>query len=151
MNLPKYPLASSDKMMTFEFISEGPKGLIHKLVRFQPTNLKDVYNLAFGDKDHLTGEIDDTVISNNEDSEKVLATVVATVYAFTEKYPDTWIYATGSTKSRTRLYRMGITRFLSEVYEDFEVLGERNSNWETFQKDVEYEGFFVRRKIENNL
>ena len=81
MNLPKYPLASSDKMMTFEFISEGPRGLIHKLVRFQPTNLKGVYNLAFGDKDHTTGEIDDTVISNNEDSEKVLATVVATVYA----------------------------------------------------------------------
>jgi len=150
MNLPKYPLASSDKMMTFEFISEGPRGLIHKLVRYQPTNLKDIYNLAFGDKDPITGEIDDTVISNNEDSEKVLVTVVATVYAFTEKYPDTWIYATGSTKSRTRLYRMGITRFISEVYEDFEVLGERNGNWETFQKDFEYESFLVRRKSKYN-
>ncbi len=40
MNLPKYPLASSDKMMTFEFISEGKKGAIHKIVKFQPTNLK---------------------------------------------------------------------------------------------------------------
>jgi len=146
MNLPKYPLTSSDKMMTFEFISEGPKGFIHKLVRFQPTNLKGVYNLAFGDKDLTTGEIDDTIISNNEDSEKVLTTVVATVYAFTDKYPDVWIYATGSTKSRTRLYRMGITKFHSEVYEDFEILGERNDDWETFQKDVEYESFLVRRR-----
>jgi len=151
MNLPKYPLASSDKMMTFEFISEGPKGLIHKLVRFQPTNLRGVYNLAFGYKDLMTGEIDDTIISNNEDSEKVLATVVATVYAFTDKYPDTWIYAIGSTKARTRLYRMGITKFLSEVYEDFEVLGERNNDWEAFEKDVEYESFLVRRKNKNNL
>jgi len=50
MKLPKYPLASSDKLMTFEFVSEGKNGLIHKLVRYQPTNLKDVYNLAFGDK-----------------------------------------------------------------------------------------------------
>ena len=113
--------------------------------------MKDVYNLAFGDKDLTTGEIDDTVISNNEDSEKVLATVVATVYAFTDKYPDTWIYATGSTKSRTRLYRMGITRFLSGVHEDFEVLGERNNDWEEFQKDVEYESFLVRKKNKNNL
>ena len=113
--------------------------------------MKDVYNLAFGDKDLTTGEIDDTVISNNEDSEKVLATVVATVYAFTDKYPDTWIYATGSTKSRTRLYRMGIARFLSEVYEDFEVFGERNNDWEVFQKDVEYDSFLVRRKNKNNL
>jgi len=145
MKLPKYPLASSNKLMTFEFISEGKNGLIHKLVQYQPTNLKDVYNLAFGDKDHTTGDIDDSVISNNGDSEKVLATVVATVYAFTDKYPNTWIYATGSTKSRTRLYRMGIAKFLSEVKEDFEVLGERNGEWETFKKTVEYEGFLVRR------
>ena len=99
MHLPKYPLNSSDKMMTFEFISEGDKGLIHKLVRFQSTNLKDVYNLAFGDKNYLTGDIDDKVISNNGDSEKVLASVVATLYAFTDKYSEVWIYATGSTKS----------------------------------------------------
>lgn len=146
MKLPKYPLASSDKFMTFEFISEGPKGLIHKLVRFQSTNLKDVYNLAFGDKDHTTGDIDDTVISNNNDSEKVLATVVATVYAFTDKYPHAWKYATGRSKSRTRLYRMGIAKFLAEVKEDLEVLGERNEDWESFRKNIEYEGFLVRRK-----
>lgn len=146
MKLPKYPLASSDRLMTFEFISEGPKGLIHKLVRYQPTNLKNVYNLAFGDKDHATGNIDDTVISNNGDSEKVLATVAATVYAFTDRYPDAWIYATGSTKSRTRLYRMGIAKFLAEIEDDIEVLGERNDDWETFRRDVEYEGFLVRRK-----
>ena len=111
MKLPKYPLASSDKLMTFEFTSEGQKGLIEKLVRFQETNVKNVYNLAFGDKDLTTGDIDDKVISNNGDSEKVLATVAATLYAFTDKYPNAWIYATGSTKSRTRLYRMGITKF----------------------------------------
>lgn len=146
MKLPKYPLASSDRLMTFEFISEGPKGLIHKLVRYQPTNLKNVYNLAFGDKDHATGNIDDTVISNNGDSEKVLATVAATVYAFTDRYPDAWIYATGSTKSRTRLYRMGIAKFLAEIEDDIEVLGERSDDWETFRRDVEYEGFLVRRK-----
>ena len=150
MQLSKYPLASSDKLMTFEFISEGPRGLIHKLVRFQPTNLRDVYNLAFGDKDCTTGEIDDTVISNNGDSEKVLATVVATVYAFTDKYPESWIYATGSTKSRTRLYRMGITKFISEVENDFEVLGETSNEWEIFRKNVEYEGFLVRRKGRNS-
>jgi hypothetical protein len=108
--------------------------------------LKDVYNLAFGDKDHTTGKIDDTVISNNGDSEKVLATIVATAYAFTDKYPDAWIYATGSTQSRTRLYRMGITKFLSEVEEDFEVLGELNDGLEEFRKNVEYKGFFAKRK-----
>ena len=65
MKMPKYPLASSDSLMTFEFVSEGP---------------------------------------------------------------------------------MGITKFLSEVNEDYEVLGELNDEWEVFTKDVEYEGFLVRRK-----
>jgi hypothetical protein len=79
-----------------------------------------------------------------------LATVAATIYAFTDKYPDIWIYATGSTKSRTRLYRMGISKFLTEVDEDFEVLGEINDTWEIFRKNIEYEGFLVRRKRNNN-
>ena len=146
MELPKYPLASGEKLMTFEFISEGPKGLIHKLVQFKQTNLRDVYNLAFGDKDYTTGEIDDTVISNNGDSEKVLATVVATVYAITDKHPGAIIYATGSTKARTRLYRMGIAKYFSEVTKDFEILGERNDDWETFRKNIDYDGFLVKRK-----
>lgn len=77
---------------------------------------------------------------------KILVTVVSTIYAFTDKYPDVWIYATGSTKARTRLYRMGISRFLEEVSDDFEILGELNNDWENFKTNVEYEGFLVRRK-----
>ncbi len=146
MKLPKYPLASSDKMMTFEFISEGKKGIIHKIVKFQPTNLKGLYNLAFGDKDLKTGKIDDKVISNNGDSEKVLATVVSTVYAFTDKYPSAWIYATGSTESRTRLYRIGISNFLEEIRKDFDILGELEDDWENFNPNTDYKGFLVRRK-----
>ncbi|MFH1004944.1 MAG: hypothetical protein V1781_05560 [Bacteroidota bacterium] len=146
MKLPKYPLASDDDLTTFDFISVGPKGLIHKLVQFTPTNLKELHILAFGDKDFMTGEIDDLIISNNGDSEKVLATVVATIYAFTDKHQNTWIYATGSTKARTRLYRMGIAKYLSEVTKDFEILGERNDDWDTFKKNVDYDGFLIKRK-----
>jgi len=149
MQLPKYPLASSDALTTFEFISEGPNGLIHKLIQYQRTNLKNIYNLAFGDKNKETGEVDDTAISNNRDSEKVLATVVASVYAFTDRYPDAWIYATGSTRSRTRLYRMGITKYLTEVKSDFEILGEKGDDWEIFRENIEYDGFLVRKKGKN--
>jgi len=46
---------------------------------------------------------------------------------------------------------MGITKFLSEVNEDFEVLGELKDDWEIFKKDVEYEGFLVRRKNSEQL
>lgn len=97
MKLERYELKAGENLTTFEFISEGPKGKISKLIQFSPTNLKDLYNLAFGDKDLNSGEINDLTISNNGDSEKILATVVALVYAFTNKNPDVWIYATGST------------------------------------------------------
>ncbi|MBS1660779.1 MAG: hypothetical protein JST68_06985 [Bacteroidetes bacterium] len=132
--------------MVFEFVSEGPKGRIFKLVQFGETNLKDVYNLAFGDKDPVTGEINDSIVSDNKDSEKVLATVVATVYAFTDKYPHAWIYATGSSKSRTRLYRMGLTKYLKEIIEDFELYGQNEGKWQDFEKGVEYDAFLVQRK-----
>jgi hypothetical protein len=146
MKLPKYPLASNSKLSTFEFISEGDKGLIIKLIQFQKTNLADVYNLAFGDKDPDSGAIDDKVVSNNGDGEKVLATVVSSVYAFTDRYPKRWIYATGSTKSRTRLYRMGISKYIEEIKRDFDILGEINGEWEEFKAGIDYDGFLAKRK-----
>lgn len=146
MKLPRYQLKTSETLWTFEFISEGIRGKIPKLIQFNETNLKGVYNLAFGDKDQATGKIDDLVISNNGDSEKVLVTVIASVYAFTDKYPDAYIYATGSTASRTRLYRMGISKFLDEVMEDFEIYGEIDNAWEPYEKDVDYLSFLVKRK-----
>ena len=114
MKLPRYELKAEETLMVYEFISEGPKGQIPKLIKFSETALKGFQNLAFGDKDIKTGEIDDTVVSNNEDSEQVLATVVSAVYAFTDREKEAWVYATGSTKSRTRLYRMGITKYIND-------------------------------------
>jgi|ERR1017187_7908826 hypothetical protein len=146
MNMEQYTLKAEDSLMVYEFLSEGPKGKIPKLVKFSKTNTRDLFNLAFGDKDLKTGNIDDLIISNNGDSEKVLATVVATVYAFTDKHPEAWIYATGSTLARTRLYRMGITKYIVEIRKDFEVLGMRNNAWYPFRKNVEYVAFLVRRK-----
>ena len=146
MLLPRYELKSDESFTVFEFLSVGRKGEIPKIVQYSETNLKDFYNLGFGDKDLQTGEVDDTVISDNGDSQKVLATVAATVFAFTDKYPEAWIYATGSTKSRTRLYRIGLTNNLAEIRENFELYGLRESEWREFAKGVEYEAFLVRRR-----
>jgi hypothetical protein len=146
MKLPRYQLKAEQSLLVFEFISEGPKGQITKLVKFSETNLKGLFNLAFGDKDNLTGEINDTVISNNDDSEKVLATVIATLYAFTDKHPEAYVLASGSTKSRTRLYRMGITKYLDEIRNDYFIYGLRNGEWVNFEKEIEYEAFLAKRK-----
>ena len=146
MKLPRYELKADESLMIYEFMSEGDKGQINKLIKFSETSLKDFYNLAFGDVDDKTGDINDSIISNNGDAEKVLATVVAAVYAFTASNPDMWIYATGSSKSRTRLYRMGITKFIDDINKDFLLFGQRDGEWEYFTKEIEYTAFLVRRK-----
>lgn len=146
MNLERYPLKSDASLFVFEFISIGPKGSIPKIVKCSETNLKGLYNLGFGDEDVTTGNLNDLSISNNGDSMKVLATVVATVYAFTDKYPGVFVYATGSTKSRTRLYRIGISKHLDEITKDFHLYGLINSEWESFEREIEYEAFLAKRK-----
>lgn len=146
MKIEKYALKAESSLTVFEFISEGPKGLIRKIIQIQETNQANLYNLAFGDKDLKTGVIDDLVISNNDDTEKVLATVVAALYAFFDKHPDAFVYATGSTRARTRLYRMGITRFYDEMIEDFDLYGQIKNEFYPFEIGKEYEGFLAQRK-----
>ena len=88
MRNERYELETESDAMVFEFTSVGLKGRIPKLVIYSETNVADVYNLGFGDKDMETGDIDDMVITDNKDSPKVLATVASTVYAFTYKKID---------------------------------------------------------------
>lgn len=146
LRFERYELKAERTLTVFEFVSEGPKGKIPKLVQYSETNIRGVYNLGFGDKGFSSDEIDDEVISNNGDSRKVLATVAASVYAFTDRHSNVWVYAAGSTKVRTRLYRMGIANNLAEISRDFEVYGLKNGEWVKFAARVNYDAFLVRRK-----
>ena len=107
---------------------------------------QDIYNLAFGDYDEKTGFVNDTVKTDNNDSQKVLATSASTLYVFSDKHLEVWVYATGSNAVRTRLYRIGITKNLEEILEDFEVYGLSGDTWQTFEKEKEFEAFLVKRK-----
>ena len=148
MNRPKYLYKTEEEFKVYSFFSEGIKGLIKKMIVFSFTGESNIYNLGFGDYNLETKTIDDEVITNNGDSLKVLATVASTVYAFTEKYPNALVFATGSNNFRTRLYRMGITNNLEEIKIDFEVFGLRvdNNLWEEFISGEDYEAFIVKRK-----
>jgi hypothetical protein len=147
MNFDKYPVVIGATSMVYEFVSEGNKGRISKLVIYSKTHLHNFYNLGFGDKDVITGEIDDRVITNNGDSEKVLSTVAATLYTFTDKFPEAMIFASGSTTARTRLYRIGISNNLDVINVDFEIFGlTKDNKWVKFEKRRDFEAFLVKRK-----
>jgi hypothetical protein len=145
----RYKIEVTSTFMSYEFTSEGPKGNIVKMIKYTETGYQNVYNLGFGDKIKDEDDFDDAVITDNKDSVRILATVAATVFLFTEKYPNAFVVATGSTQSRTRLYRIGISNHLEEIEQDFVILGYENNVWERFVKDQNYSAFLIKRKYKN--
>ena len=147
MKYPKYEYNADEDLHYYEFTSVGKNGEVKKVVEYSRMNLKNFYNLGFGDYDEGRQEINDRIVTNNGDSLKVLATVASTVYAFLGRYPDAHIFATGSTEVRTRLYRMGITNNLVEIREDFHVFGLRHDEmFEEFIVGEDYIGFLITKR-----
>ena len=146
MKLERYQLKSDSDLMSFEFISDGPKGKIVKMVQYTEMEGLDAYNIGFGDKNNETGTYDDNIVTDNKDITKVLATVAATVESFTIKYPEKWVFITGSSKARTRLYRMAIAHYFQELEKDFYILGLLTNKWVEFEKDKKYTSFIIKRK-----
>jgi hypothetical protein len=146
MSLEQYNLNADDAFMSFEFISNGPKGEIVKLIQYTELGRGNIFNLGFGDKNELTGSINDIVVTDNKDREKVLATVVASIHIFTNYYPLAWIYLEGSNESRTRLYRMAISIYFDDLNKHFNIFGYFENDWIAFDKEHNYTAFLIKRK-----
>ena len=147
MNLPRYDYIPGDDYIDFEFYSDGPNGTIKKMITFKMIQERPffIYNLAFGDVDE-NGEINDAVTSNNEDRDKILATVAHSINDFCDKHGNHLIFVQGSNAARTRLYQMSISRNLEEISKIFEIKGLTNNGWEPFTKYVNYNAFLTNRK-----
>jgi len=147
MNLDRYSYLPANNFKGYSFYSEGPNGKIKKTVVYSILwNDPLVYNLAFGDEDPETGNIDDTAKSNNQDRDKILATVAATINDFMNTHGNFPVYAQVSTPARTILYQLSISNLLDEINKDFIVRGFRNNAWELFEKNASYEAFLVEKK-----
>lgn len=148
MDIRGYEYKTNEGFLDYEFYSEGPKGKIKKVVRFslQNANRRTYFNLGFGDCNENENQFDDRAISNNHDRDKVLTTIAQIVLDFTAYFPDLWIYAQGSTSSRTRLYQMGIAGNWDKIEPVLLVYGNVNNEWQPFQKNINYQAFMALRK-----
>lgn len=147
MDIERYEIENNVNSVYFEFISIGSKGSIVKVIKYTKINDEPlVYNLGFGDKNLTHETIDDKAVTNNGDTDRVLATVAFTIYAFYKKFPDANIYLSGSTTSRTRLYQININKFYDYISKDFIIYGELEQGFERFEKGVNYQGFFILKK-----
>lgn len=139
-----YPFRASEDYLSYYFESRSEERTIHKAVQFEKIGA-DIYNLAFGDLDE-SREINDLCVSNNQDMNKVLATVVRTALTFFEAYSDRRVYFTGSSKARLRVYSAILAREFENWKPVFEVLGMQNGKLAPFEQGVNYEAFIINRK-----
>ncbi len=145
MHLDRYKYYADASFFDFEFESEGPKGKIKKIARFLAIE-KNVYNFGFGDLDEHTGEISDTIVTNNGDGFKVLATVASIILDFISIFINASIFIKGSTPVRTRWYQMNISAFWEDIHHTIEVFGYKNGEWDYFKRGHHYEAFLGRNK-----
>ena len=142
---------SSTDATVYDFVSIGPNGYIKKIVQFNQTSEKGVYNLAFGNIAD-DGAIDDYTTNNNKDRDKILATIAAIVDDFTFRIPECYIFFVGSTKERTRLYRMAISLNYEVLSKTFIIWGlKEKGGFEPFRINQNYQGFLIKRQIIINL
>ena len=146
MELPKYQISTNEDQTVFKFVSDGPNDKIIKIVLYQPMNEPDLYNLALGDLDSKTREIDFDIRTNNGDRDMILATITETVYAFLYSRPTYSIHFKGSDSVRTRLYQMAISNYFDKLSEDFEIQGKLENELLRFKKGVNFDAFIIQLK-----
>ena len=155
METSKYDLSSNADFTVFEFTSTGKNGSIHKAVKYSKTLNENVYNLGFGDiifSNEATGEVevDDTGQSNNGDLETIINTVVYSAYIFSSFYPEAYMLFGSVNATKMRLYRMFLSRNLSQIYKSFILFGAiHNKQGQLinvpFIASQDVEGYFVKR------
>lgn len=138
-----YKFVEIKKDERFVFQSEGPQGLIVKIVQFTFEG-NDVWNLGFGD--FKKGTIDDSVMTNNHDVIRVIRTVANIAYAFLKRRPETTIRIRPVDEKRKKLYNLVFQRYFKEIEPVFEVKGWINQQEELYSPAKYYERFELKFK-----
>jgi hypothetical protein len=142
MDKPAYPFKVLENGQRFEFQSVSHDRIIQKIVEFRELEISNIYNLALVDVKQ-DGTYDDMSVSNNQDMETIIATVIRTIQVFLAFQPTAKILFMGSTPSRTRLYRGIINKYLAEAEKIYEIHGIIEWMNEPFQGHKTYDAFLI--------
>ena len=73
----KYTIEVGSNFGIYDFESDCPKGTTRKIIQYTRIDSKKYFNVVFGDENQITNEMDDLVVTNNNDSQNVLTAVAA--------------------------------------------------------------------------
>jgi polysaccharide pyruvyl transferase WcaK-like protein len=88
-------------------------------------------------------------VSNNQDMEIIIATVIQTIRVFIALKPDAKVLFMGSTPSRTRLYRGVINKYIAQAEQVYEIHGIIDWINEPFNGSKNYDAFLIFQKKTN--
>lgn len=145
MELNTYAVVSDSDHIFYEFLSEGPRGRIKKVVYYNEI-AQHTFNLSFGDWDDTVQRIDDRIRTNNADRDRVLATIATTVIDFIEHHPGAVILVIGATASRARLYQIQLILHWNEIASLFNIMGFAGGKWQAVVKGKNYAAFLLKAK-----
>jgi hypothetical protein len=138
-----YPFRASEDYLFYYFESRSEERTIAKAIEFAQIG-QNTYNLAFGDLAD-NGDLDDLVVSNNGDMQKIIATVAQVIVTFLGAYYSKQIYFTGSSPARTRLYRAILNKEIDNWSDVFDIKGVSNSGLVSFPTQVDCDAFLIKR------
>lgn len=143
MNKESYPFQLVEVRTIYEFESQSDTKTIQKLIEFLLVDSgSQIFNVALVDV-LPDGTVSDRVVSNNSDMPKVLSTVFKAIHTFLLQNTHAKVHIEGSTPSRTRLYQMAISKFLTEIEQTFTIFGYTGNSVEYFEKDKNYTSFLI--------
>ncbi|WP_394337181.1 DUF6934 family protein [Chitinophaga skermanii] len=67
--------------------------------------------------------------------------------SYLNRHPERYIFFTGSTNGRTRLYRMAIGLNLEELSSKFEIYCQTDNGIIPFRKNISITGLLIKRKL----
>jgi hypothetical protein len=105
---------------------------------------KNEWNLAFGDlKD---GDMDDSVISNNQDALKIMRTVANTIVEFFITYPESILYIKPVDEKRRKLYNYLFQKNFEEIDKLFIIRGINGKRSSSYLPIKFYDSFKITLK-----
>jgi hypothetical protein len=114
---PHFPIGDE---LFWGFKSEGVKGIIPKVVLFTPLG-RNKWNFAFGD--WRNNDVDDKIMTNNQDVVKVIGTVAKIAIEFFTYHPNAVLVIKPVDEKRKKLYNIVFQRHFETVKSHFKIVG----------------------------
>ena len=138
-----YPYFHIKDNQLYTFFSEGVKGKIQKVIIFT-LEINGKWNLGFGDWEN--NDVDDKVMTNNQDVVKVIGTVAKVTYDFFDNHPDAIVVIKPVDEKRKKLYNIVFQRHYAFIKEKFLINGSINKELEVYSPIKVYDGFELSLK-----